>query len=93
MVGLAVANGAFREGWLVPRLGEHQGRQAATVLLILLLAVYIGAVMKLWPARSSRHAIAIGALWYDLASGRLWALVPLTVAVAPLVFYRYYRLR
>ena len=30
---------------------------------------------------------------YNLASGRLWALVPLTVAAAPLVFYRYYRLR
>jgi hypothetical protein len=119
MVGLAVANGAFREAWLVPRLGEHQGRQASTMLLVLLLAVYIGAVMKLWPARSSRHAIATGVLWlvltlafefalgtfvsglswremlaeYNLASGRLWALVPLTVAVAPLVFYRYYRLR
>jgi hypothetical protein len=116
MLGVALANGAFREGWLVPRLGEHQGRQVSTVLLVVLLAVYIGAVMKLWPARSSRHAIAIGALWlvltlafelalgrfvsglswremlaeYDLASGRLWALVPLTVAVAPVVFYRYY---
>jgi hypothetical protein len=25
---------------------------------------------------------------YDLASGRLWALVPLWIAVAPWVFYR-----
>jgi hypothetical protein len=119
MVGIAVANGAFRDAWLVPRLGEHQGRQASTVLLIVLLAGYIGAVMKLWPARSSRQATAIGALWlvltlgfefalgrfvsglswramlaeYDLASGRLWALVPLTVVVAPLVFYRFYAAR
>ena len=28
---------------------------------------------------------------YDLASGRLWALVPLTVAVAPWLFYHLYR--
>ena len=119
MVLIAVANGAFREGWLVPRLGEHPGRQASTLLLVALLAGYIAAVMRIWPAASSRHSAAIGALWlvltlafefalgrfvsgqswremlaeYDLASGRLWALVPLTVAVAPLVFYRCYRLR
>ena len=28
---------------------------------------------------------------YDLASGRLWALVPLWIAVAPYVLYRLYR--
>jgi hypothetical protein len=28
---------------------------------------------------------------YDLASGRLWALVPLWIAVAPYVLYRFYR--
>ena len=27
MIGLAIANGAFREAWLVPRLGGQQGRQ------------------------------------------------------------------
>jgi hypothetical protein len=114
MVGIAVANGAFREAWLVSRLGEHQGRQVSTFLLLALLAGYIALVMRIWPARSSRHAVAIGALWlvltlafefllgrfvsglswremlaeYDLASGRLWALVPLWIAVAPWVFYR-----
>jgi len=116
MVGIALANGVFREAWLLPRLGEHQGRQASTFMLVVLLAVYIAVVMKLWPARSSRHAIAIGALWlvltlafefalgrwvsdlswgemlaeYDLASGRLWALVPLWITVAPFVFCRLY---
>lgn len=119
MVGIAVGNGAFREGWLVPQLGEHQGRQASTALLIALLVGYIAAVMRIWPAGSSRRAAAIGALWlaltlafefllgrfvsglswremlaeYDLASGRLWALVPVSVAVAPWVFYRLYRRR
>lgn len=64
MVGIAVANGGFREAWLVPRLGEHQGRQVSTLLLVAL---------------------------NDLASGRLWALVPLWIAVAPYVLYRWYR--
>lgn len=117
MVGIAVANGAFREAWLVPQLGEDQGRQVSTLLLVALLAGYIAVVMRIWPTRSSRHAIGIGALWlvltlafefmlgglvsglswremlaeYDLANGRLWALVPLWVAVAPCVFYRLYR--
>ena len=66
MVGIAVANGAFREAWLVPRLGDHQGRQVSTFILVALLAFYIAVVMKFWPARSSRHAIAIGALWLVL---------------------------
>jgi hypothetical protein len=66
MAGIAVANGASREAWLVPRLGEHRGPQTSTVLLIVLLSAYIAAVMKLWPARSSRQAIAIGALWLVL---------------------------
>lgn len=117
MVGIAVANGAVREAWLVPQLGEDQGRQVSTLLLVALLAGYIATVMRIWPTRSSRHAIGIGALWlvptlafefmlgglmsglswremlaeYDLANGRLWALVPLWVAVAPYVFYRLYR--
>jgi hypothetical protein len=116
MVGIAVANGAFREGWLVPQFGERQGRQASTVLLVVLLVGYIAAVIRIWPAASSRHAAAIGGLWlvltlafefslgrfvsglswremlaeYDLPSGRLWALVPLWIAVAPYLFYRLY---
>jgi hypothetical protein len=47
MVGIAVANGALREAWLVPRLGEHPGRQTSTVLLIVFLTAYIAAVMRL----------------------------------------------
>ena len=114
MIGIAVANGAFREAWLSPALGELRGRQVSTLLLLGLLAGYIGLVAKIWPPVSSRNAAAIGAVWvvltlafefamgglvsglswrqmlaeYDLASGRLWALVPLWVAVAPYVFFR-----
>lgn len=61
MILIAVANGALREAWLLPRLGKHAAGQVSTVLLIALLAV---------------------------AAGRLWALVPLWVALAPSLFYR-----
>jgi hypothetical protein len=39
MILIAVANGALREAWLVPRLGEHAARQVSTLLLVALLAI------------------------------------------------------
>jgi hypothetical protein len=117
MILIAVANGALREAWLVPRLGDRAARQVSTLLLIALFAVYIGYVTRRWPIASSGEALAVGAWWlaltlafefalgrfvsglswqqmlaeYDLAAGRLWALVPLWVAVAPYVFFRLWR--
>jgi hypothetical protein len=114
MVLIAVANGALREAWLVPRLGEHAARQASTLILVALFAIYIGSVLHRWPIASSAQAIAVGALWlfltlafefalgrfvsglsseeiieeYNLAAGRLWALVPIWVAASPYVFFR-----
>ena len=114
MVFIAVANGALREAWLMPRLGELHGRQISTLLLLVFFALYIGLVFRLWPLGSSRQALAVGAAWlaltlvfefalgrfvsglawrdmlaeYDLTAGRLWALVPLWVAIAPYVFYQ-----
>jgi|SRR5689334_263233 len=114
MILIAVANGALREAWLVPRLGEHAARQVSTLILIALFAVYVGYVLRRWPIASSGQAIAVGALWlvltlafefalgrfvsglssreileeYDLAAGRLWALVPIWIAAAPYVFFR-----
>jgi len=117
MILIAVANGALRAAWLVPRLGEHAARQVSTLLLIALFALYIGYVARRWPIASSGEALAVGGLWlaltlvfefgigrfvsglswqqmiaeYDLAAGRLWALVPLWVAAAPYFFFRLFR--
>jgi hypothetical protein len=114
MVFIAVANGAIREAWLSPRLGELHGRQISTLLLLVFFALYIWLVVRRWPIGSSRQALAIGLAWigltlvfefalgrfvsglswremlaeYDLTAGRLWALIPLWVAVAPYVFYQ-----
>ena len=76
MVLIAVANGALREAWLVPRLGEHAARQVSTLILIALFAIYIGSVLHRWPIASSAQAIAVGALWlfltlaFEFALGR-----------------------
>ena len=114
MIAIAVANGALREAWLAPRLGELHGRQVSTLLLLGLFAIYIGIVTRLWPIASARQALAVGSAWlaltlafefllgrivsglswrqmlaeYDIASGRVWVLVPLWLAVAPYVFFR-----
>jgi len=67
MILIAVANGALREAWLLPRLGKHAAGQVSTVLLIALLGVYIASVTRAWPVASSKQAFAIGALWLVLA--------------------------
>ena len=66
MVLIAVANGAVREVWLVPRLGEAAARQASTLALLALFAIYIGAVLKMWPIASRSQALAVGAMWLFL---------------------------
>jgi hypothetical protein len=114
MVLIAVGNGALRESWLTPRLGERRGRQLSTILLLALFAIYFAVVFRAWPLASAAQAIEVGMVWlvltlafefgigrfvshlswrrmldeYDVLAGRLWALVPLWVALAPYVFYR-----
>ena len=117
MILIAVANGAWREAALVPRLGDHAARQVSTLILVALFAVYIGYITRKWRLGSGGEALCVGAAWlaltvgfelalgrlvsglsweqlfaeYDLAAGRLWALVPLWVAAAPFVFFRLWR--
>jgi len=66
MILIAVANGALREAWLVPRLGEHPAGQVSTLLLIALFALYIAFVTRAWPIATAGQALAIGALWLVL---------------------------
>jgi hypothetical protein len=46
MVLIAVANGALREPWLLPRLGEHRARQASTLLLLVLLTAWLALLQR-----------------------------------------------
>lgn len=53
MIVIAVANGAAREAWLVPRW-------LSTMALIVLLGLYMSFVFRRWPLSSSAQAIAVG---------------------------------
>ena len=66
MVFIAVANGALREAWLAPRLGELRGRQLSTLLLLALFTAYMAAVFRAWPIESARQAAALGLAWLAL---------------------------
>jgi hypothetical protein len=66
MIAIAVANGAVREAWLLPRLGDLLARQISTVSLLGLLAIYIGVVFKFWPLASVRLALGVGVAWLAL---------------------------
>ena len=60
MIFIAIANGALREAFLTPALGELQWRQLSTLLLIVWFALYTAAVTRIWPIESARQAAGIG---------------------------------
>ncbi len=66
MVGIAFANGALRERWIRKHAGELRAHQISTVLLILLFAVYIWIVVRIWPPSSPGAAFAVGLMWLGL---------------------------
>ena len=66
MVLIAIANGAMREALFTKRLGDHRAHQLSCATGILLFAVYVWALVRLWPPRSSGRALAIGFMWLAL---------------------------
>jgi hypothetical protein len=66
MVLIAIANGALRELWYRKHVGELHAHQISTVFAILLFAVYISAIVRIWPPRSPRHAFTVGLMWLGL---------------------------
>lgn len=66
MLAIAVANGAFREAVLAPRLSAEWAHRVSTVILLALLSTYLVAVLRRWPPRSTAHASAIGVTWMVL---------------------------
>jgi hypothetical protein len=66
MIAIAVANGALRQAWLLPRFGDAVARQISTLSLLILLALYMGAVFKFRPLASARVALGVGVAWLAL---------------------------
>jgi hypothetical protein len=66
MLFLAIANGAARDLWYKKYVGELRGHQLSTFSFILLLAIYIGWVIKRFPPASAVNAFYIGLGWVML---------------------------
>lgn len=65
---LAIANGAFREGILVPLLGEGAARVLTVATFLCLAWPYTCGVLRWAPCPSSTGALwLLGALWMVLA--------------------------
>jgi hypothetical protein len=66
MVLIAIANGAIREAWYGKHLGELRAHQLSTFSGLLLFAIYIWALVRLWPPGSAAQAVAVGLMWLAL---------------------------
>jgi len=66
MLFIAIGNALFRETVFAPRFSELQAHQLSTATCIILFAVYIWALLRLFRPRSNGQAIAIGLIWLVL---------------------------
>src|SRR6185436_10357327 len=66
LVLIAIANGAIREGILVPRLGTAVAHVVSTVLLCLAIVAVAIAGARWIGARSVGDALLVGAFWLVL---------------------------
>ncbi len=66
MLFIAIANGTARDLWYRKYSGELRAHQVSTFTFILLLAIYIGYVIKRFPPAGGVAALYIGLLWVGL---------------------------
>ena len=113
MIFLAILNGGLRDFTYGQAVSQDLAHQISTITLILVFAVYVWFLGRIWPLASLRQAALVGTVWliltvafefaighfisglswdemfraYDLLSGNLWMLVPLSVGLLPTVFH------
>jgi hypothetical protein len=63
---LAVANGALREGFLVPWLGRANGLILSGVLLSIFVLLVAYAFVRLSPGITASQCLVVGGLWLCL---------------------------
>jgi hypothetical protein len=66
MLLAASGNGAIREGWLIPNLGDAIGRAISTLILCSLVLLLTWSTIRWISPRSTREAWMIGAFWVAL---------------------------
>lgn len=63
LLGVAIANGAFREVWLIPRVGDQTGHQISTVLLATAIVLVTLMAIRWLAPTTTGEVLAIGAGW------------------------------
>jgi len=66
LLGIAIVNGALREGVYGRYLGELRAHQVSTVSGVFLFGVYIWALMHFLRPDSSKQALLIGLVWLGM---------------------------
>jgi hypothetical protein len=66
VLALAVLNGAVRESWLIPRLGDRIGRAGSTVVLCALIFVVTWLSIGWIRPSTSSEAWTVGLIWLVL---------------------------
>ncbi|KAA3625424.1 MAG: hypothetical protein DWP94_00815 [Flavobacterium sp.] len=63
MIFIAIANGLFREKFLVGRFSELHAHQLSTASMIVLFGVYVWILFRIWPPTNTNQTLYIGLLW------------------------------
>ena len=63
MVIIGIVNGLFREKVLALKFNELKAHQLSTLTGLLLFALYIGIIMRIWRPETVAKAITIGIVW------------------------------
>lgn len=63
MLGIAVANGAFRQFTFAKVMSEPHAHQLSTLIGSVCIGAFIWFVVRKWPPASSRQALLIGLVW------------------------------
>jgi phosphate/sulfate permease len=66
MIFIAILNGTIRQYWYSQHMSELRAHQLSTVTAILLFAVYIGVVTRIWMPVSSAQAVFVGVIWLGM---------------------------
>jgi hypothetical protein len=62
----ASTNGAIREAWLIPNLGDPIGRAISTLMLTILIVLLTWSTIRWMDPQSNREAWLIGNVWVVL---------------------------
>lgn len=66
MVVIAIANGAVRDLWYGPRVGELRAHQISTLTAGVLLGVYIWFAVRFLRPNSFGNAVSVGVVWLGM---------------------------